>query len=102
MNLHEDKASALVTFVQQAQSKTLDTTPAPTVRPPSRMAKRRPGSMATGAIRSNCAVTLSPGITISTPLGNVTVPAQPARRDQHNDPELPPQLTSTLDCARIM
>ena len=57
------------------QSRILETTPAPTVRPPSRMANLRPGSIATGLISSNLAVTLSPGITISTPSGSVTVPA---------------------------
>ena len=46
------------------------TTPAPTVRPPSRMAKRRPSSMAIGAIRFTVIVTLSPGITISTSSGS--------------------------------
>jgi hypothetical protein len=48
--------------------------PAPTVLPPSRMAKRRPFSMATGvcSVTSNC--TLSPGITISVPAGSVAEP----------------------------
>ena len=46
---------------------TLATTPAPTVRPPSRIAKRRPGSIAIGWISSTDISTLSPGITISTP-----------------------------------
>ena len=50
------------------------TTPAPTVRPPSRMAKRRPWSMAIGAISSTSIATLSPGITISTPSGSFTTP----------------------------
>jgi hypothetical protein len=50
------------------------TTPAPTVRPPSRMAKRSFSSMATGTIRFTSIVTLSPGITISTPSGSVTMP----------------------------
>ncbi len=50
------------------------TTPAPTVRPPSRMAKRRPCSMAIGAINSTPKLTLSPGITISVPSASVTVP----------------------------
>ena len=50
------------------------TTPAPTVRPPSRMAKRRPSSMAIGAISSTSMVTLSPGITISVPSESTTVP----------------------------
>jgi hypothetical protein len=50
------------------------TTPAPTVRPPSRMAKRRPWSMAIGAISLTVSCTLSPGITISVPSGSSTVP----------------------------
>jgi hypothetical protein len=50
------------------------TRPAPIVRPPSRMAKRCPFSIATGAINSISTETLSPGITISTPWGSVTVP----------------------------
>src|SRR6478672_1623827 len=50
------------------------TTPAPTVRPPSRMAKRRPGSIAIGAISLTPRFTLSPGITISVPSGRITSP----------------------------
>jgi len=50
------------------------TTPAPTVLPPSRMAKRSPSSMAIGAIRSTIICTLSPGITISVPSGSSTAP----------------------------
>src|SRR5687768_1560757 len=50
------------------------TTPAPTVLPPSRMAKRRPCSMAIGVIRVTTIFTLSPGITISVPLGSSTEP----------------------------
>ncbi len=49
-------------------------TPAPTVRPPSRMAKRNSFSIAIGVINSTDTDTLSPGITISTPSGNVTTP----------------------------
>jgi len=52
----------------------LETTPAPTVRPPSRIAKRRPSSMAIGAIRVTLILTLSPGITISTPSGSSQEP----------------------------
>ena len=52
----------------------LDTTPAPTVRPPSRIAKRRPSSIAIGLISSIVILMLSPGITISTPSGNSTEP----------------------------
>ncbi len=50
------------------------TTPAPTVRPPSRTANRTSFSMAIGVISCASIVTLSPGITISTPSGNVNIP----------------------------
>jgi len=50
------------------------TTPAPTVRPPSRMAKRRPSSMAIGAISLTVIDTLSPGITISLSFGSSIAP----------------------------
>src|SRR5690606_2540014 len=52
----------------------LATTPAPTVRPPSRIAKRRPSSMAIGAIRVTVIWMLSPGMTISTPSGSSQLP----------------------------
>src|SRR5688572_7739993 len=52
----------------------LATTPAPTVLPPSRMAKRRPCSMAMGVISVTTIFTLSPGITISVPFGSSTDP----------------------------
>src|SRR6266511_2763318 len=48
--------------------------PAPTVLPPSRMAKRFAFSMATGVMSSTSIETLSPGITISTPSGSLTEP----------------------------
>ena len=51
-------------------SRILVTTPAPTVRPPSRIANRSPSSSATGVISATSIVTLSPGITISTPSGS--------------------------------
>ena len=50
------------------------TTPAPTVRPPSRIAKRNSFSNAIGVINCTSTPTLSPGITISVPAGNVTTP----------------------------
>jgi len=56
------------------QSITSVTTPAPTVFPPSRIANLKPGSKATGSKSSTSKFTLSPGITISTPSGNFTVP----------------------------
>src|SRR5688500_5701489 len=52
----------------------LTTRPAPTVRPPSRMANRRPSSMAMGWISSTVISVLSPGMTISVPAGSVTTP----------------------------
>jgi hypothetical protein len=51
-----------------------DTVPAPTVRPPSRMANRKPFSIAMGAIRVISIWMLSPGITISTPAGRFATP----------------------------
>ena len=51
-----------------------ETTPAPTVRPPSRMAKRSFSSMAIGEISVTSNFRLSPGITISVPEGSATVP----------------------------
>ena len=50
------------------------TTPAPTVRPPSRIANRSSFSIAIGVISSADIVTLSPGITISTPSGKFKMP----------------------------
>ncbi len=50
------------------------TRPAPTVRPPSRIANRKPSSIAIGEINSTFISVLSPGITISVPLGNDTAP----------------------------
>ena len=52
----------------------LVTRPAPTVRPPSRIANRSPSSIAIGLPSSTVIATLSPGITISVPSGNSIVP----------------------------
>src|SRR5204863_3036648 len=52
----------------------LTTRPEPTVRPPSRIANRKPSSMAMGLPNSTTISVLSPGITISVPSGNATVP----------------------------
>ena len=52
----------------------LETTPEPTVRPPSRIANRNPSSIAIGAINVPVIRMLSPGITISTPSDNATSP----------------------------
>ncbi len=48
-------------------SMTLVTTPAPTVRPPSRIAKRSCSSIAMGVFRVTSILTLSPGMHISAP-----------------------------------
>src|SRR5215468_4938388 len=50
------------------------TTPAPTVLPPSRMAKRCFSSMAIGVISSTSMAALSPGMIISVPAGSVHWP----------------------------
>ena len=50
------------------------TTPAPTVWPPSRIAKRKPSSIAIGVINSMSISMLSPGITISVPSGKLQTP----------------------------
>ena len=52
----------------------LETTPEPTVLPPSRIAKRRPSSTATGLMSETSILTLSPGMTISTPSGSLMEP----------------------------
>ena len=52
----------------------LVTRPEPTVRPPSRMAKPRPSSMAIGWMSSTVISVLSPGMTISVPSGRVMIP----------------------------
>src|SRR5205809_766170 len=64
----------ILSFMPVAYSKILVTTPAPTVFPPSRMAKRSPSSMAMGVMRSIFSCTLSPGMTISVPSGRVHTP----------------------------
>ena len=60
--------------VRPSYFRILVTTPAPTVRPPSRMANRSPSSIAIGVISSIVIWMLSPGITISTPAGSSTDP----------------------------
>ena len=51
-----------------------ETTPEPTVLPPSRIANLSPCSIAIGVISLIVILTLSPGITISTPAGSSIVP----------------------------
>src|SRR5262249_6495624 len=68
-------AAALSSFFFSATSASIFvTTPAPTVLPPSRIAKRSPASHAIGETSSTSTLMLSPGITISVPAGSVTVP----------------------------
>jgi len=55
-------------------SRIFETLPAPTVRPPSRIEKLKPSSIAIGAIKVTVIGVLSPGITISVPSGNSTAP----------------------------
>src|SRR6202034_394466 len=60
--------------VENRYLRTFDTTPEPTVRPRSRIAKRSPSSIAIGAISSTVILMLSPGITISVLPGNSIIP----------------------------
>ena len=53
---------------------TLVTVPAPTVRPPSRIAKPRPSSIAIGWMSVTAMSVVSPGITISVPAGSSMTP----------------------------
>ena len=55
-------------------SRISETTPEPTVLPPSRIAKRRPFSQAIGVMSSTVKVTWSPGRHISTPSGSSITP----------------------------
>src|SRR2546427_499260 len=66
------------------------TTPAPTVRPPSRIANRSSFSIAIGWISSIPTVTLSPGITISTPAGSHALARRVDPPDLDLSPHLPP------------
>ena len=65
--VHNEGSYDWVLRSMENYSKMFVTTPAPTVRPPSRIAKRKPSSMAIGAISSTLIRMLSPGITISRP-----------------------------------
>ena len=67
-------AMAVPGFLPRAYLLIWVTEPAPTVRPPSRMAKRIPFSTAIGVISSISISMLSPGITISVPSGSLMEP----------------------------
>ena len=60
--------------INATYARMLDTTPEPTVLPPSRIAKRRPSSQAMGVMSSTVISTLSPGRHISTPAGSSMIP----------------------------
>ena len=68
------KVPGLKSSSSEYYSMMVATRPEPTVWPPSRIAKRRPSSMAIGWMRSPSTVTWSPGITISMPSGSLTEP----------------------------
>ena len=62
-------------FKEQKDYSTIsETVPAPMVRPPSLTANFKPFSIAMGVISSTSKEVLSPGITISVPLGRVIEP----------------------------
>lgn len=64
----------------EGQPRTSVTTPAPTVRPPSRMAKRRPWSSATGWVSVTVSRPVSPGRSASTPSGSSMSPVMSVDR----------------------
>lgn len=67
-------STGFIFFYKNTYASISVTIPEPTVRPPSRMEKVVPCSIATGWINSTSIVTLSPGMTISVPSGNTIVP----------------------------
>ena len=73
-HLPEVREVYLKSFTVKCYSTISDTTPEPTLRPPSRIANLIPLSIATGEISSTSISTLSPGITISTVSGNTIEP----------------------------
>src|SRR5207253_6174318 len=75
-NLLWHVASSVLLLLDESRCyfSTLVTAPAPTVRPPSRMANRMPSSTAMGVISSMPISTLSPGMHISCPSGREMVP----------------------------
>lgn len=69
-----DYPSSCFSLGHDDYSITLVTTPDPTVLPPSRMANRSPFSRTMGEMSFRVISMLSPGITISTPSGNLISP----------------------------
>ena len=72
--LQPDSDHLSVVGHDQSYFRILMTRPEPTVRPPSRMEKVRPSSMAIGLPRVTVISVLSPGMTISVPAGSSMVP----------------------------
>src|SRR5207244_6164924 len=70
----EPDPDALLCHLFGAHSRIFVTTPAPTVLPPSRMAKRRPSSRAIGLMSVTVRVPLWPAMTISVPAGSSADP----------------------------
>ena len=70
----EGPTPVLVAWIAKIYLTIFVTVPAPTVRPPSRMAKPRPSSMAIGWMSSTVMSVVSPGMTISVPSGSVMTP----------------------------
>src|SRR4030095_6086214 len=70
----EGQVTYCLLLIARFYSTTSDTVPAPTVRPPSRIAHPSPFSLALGAIKVISSWMLSPGITISTPAGRFATP----------------------------
>ncbi len=68
------KSPGLLIISSYDYSMIVATAPEPTVRPPSRIAKRRPCSIATLWISSTVISTLSPGMHISVPAGSSQTP----------------------------
>src|SRR6266542_3743423 len=81
-----------VTVTMAPYSTISATTPAPTVRPPSRIANRSSFSIATGVISSIDIWMLSPGITISTPSGSLPTLHVVLLRAAQQNPDVVPGL----------
>ena len=74
IKVHTKKRGNPLSLDKISYSITLVTTPEPTVLPPSRIAKRRPSSIAIGVMSLISIETWSPGMTISVPSGSVMLP----------------------------
>lgn len=73
-NITSGRQPAFRSAISKSYLMILVTRPEPTVRPPSRIAKPRPSSIAIGWMSATVISVLSPGITISVPSGRVITP----------------------------